>query len=116
MICSICSERYALAEPITDKSGLQRPMCVQCAAKNSKPKRFPRGTQNGSRRPQNDFADDERAQLGRELEVQSARAEQLARLLTEMMRMFPELRTSLSTAPQQALLREVRAVLVEVGK
>ena len=114
--CSICRIRYALAQPQPDKTGLAVFMCIECAATNCRPRSFPSGTSPGAPGfAQSDFLDDERSALTRELELRTAQAERLVEVLRNLLVSFPELRTSLSSAPQQQVLREARALLAEVG-
>ena len=49
------------------------------------------------------------------LQVAQAKADRAIAMLRVLLLAFPELSTSLSSAPQQAVLREVRAILAEVG-
>lgn len=115
MTCTLCLQRYALSAPVIDEWGNKRSMCIQCAAEHGRPSKFPEGTQNSPRMPKTDFADDERSAVGREAELRAAQVQALAKMLRMLLETFPELRTSLTTAPQQALLREARALLAEVG-
>lgn len=117
MTCTQCRLAYALATPVTDKAGNERFMCVSCAAAQaSTPRRFPEGTQPSPRMPaRNDFVDDERGGMARALEIRTAQAGALAAMLQAVLSAFPELRTGLSSAEQQAVLREARALLAEVG-
>ena len=115
MTCSLCANAYALSSPVVDKAGNKRAMCIQCAAEQGKPSAFPEGTQPSSGVRRTDFVDDERSQLGRDLEMAAAQRDALAGALSRLLRAFPELGTGLSSAPQQRVLREARALLAEVG-
>lgn len=116
MNCVVCKQRYALAEPVTDKTGLVQPMCIECAAHHAKPAKFPEGTQRSGRLPHNDFANDERSAITRLLELHTAERDRLAHCLAEVLRMFRRvLAEGHSTAEQQQVLRDARAALEEVG-
>lgn len=106
MTCSQCNIRYATT--LSSISGAA--LCSTCA--EARPDKWPEGTHPGSAKNPVVVANENQARL---LEVRTAQAARLAALLEAMMITFPELRTSLTTAPQQALLREVRAALAEAG-
>lgn len=116
MNCLLCKTRYAMAEHVPDATGLLKPMCIECAAQHGRPKQFPEGTQRTgvvvTGAPRVDFAQHEHARL---LELHTAQRDSLANMLYAVLAAFPELRTSLSTATQQQVLREARALLAEVG-
>jgi hypothetical protein len=118
MTCQLCAVRYALAHPVQVASGERLLLCIACAAQLAvPPRRFPEGTQRTDRmqhvQPANDFIDHERETLAREVEVAQGRAAVLAMMLRRMVDAFPELNYGLTSAAQQQVLRDVRAVLEE---
>lgn len=114
MTCDICSHRYALSEPVQDRAGQFKRMCHACAVINGKPTAFAEGTQRTKLKP-SEFTDNERDNTMRLLELHTAQRDRLAHMLAELLQLFPELRSGLTTAPQQQTLREARALLAECG-
>lgn len=109
MNCQLCDVRYALVDPQRTATGERLFMCLACAAQQPvAPRRFPEGTQRT-----NVQRELERETLAREVEVAQGRAAVLAMMLQRMVDAFPELRYGLTSAAQQQVLRDVRAVLEE---
>ena len=111
MICSVCSIDAPSYTMRPDKTGLLQPICLDCF-EPTRPHAFPDGTHPGNR-PVTDFADHEAPRL---LEKVQAERDALHEALSSLLRAFPELRTGLTSATQQSVLRQARAVLEEVGK
>lgn len=115
--CQRCDQRYAMAQPVTDRTGLVQWMCVDCAAKDARPTRFPEGTLSPAPDalscpvPRPDESD--RAELVHQVELAQGKAEVLRMMLARMVDAFPELQKSYITATQQQVLRDVRATLEE---
>jgi hypothetical protein len=109
MTCQLCEVRYALVDPQRTATGERLFMCLACAAQQPVlPRRFTEGTQRT-----NVQRELERETLTREVEVAQGRAAVLAMMLRRMVDAFPELSWGLTSAAQQQVLRDVRAVLEE---
>ncbi len=110
MTCELCRIESSV-QYYPDVSGLLRQLCEACRSMEAL--RIADGSHNGARRVPTLPANENSARL---VETAQARAERAVELLAMMVRAFPELRTSLSSEPQQAVLREVRALLAEEGR
>lgn len=114
MTCQICHERYALVDPQRTVTGERLFMCLACAAQQPvPPRRFPEGTQRTNVQRELEREGLVVESLAREVEVAQGRAAVLRMMLQRMVDAFPELRAGLTSAAQQQVLRDVRAVLEE---
>lgn len=118
LTCQLCERRCALVEPqFHAASGERKFMCIACAAQQPVPPgTFPEGTQRTTFvtvRPANDIGENERANFARIAEEAQGRAALYEMMLRRLYYTFPELRTGLTNAVQQQVLRDVRAVLEE---
>lgn len=108
MNCDVCYERYAMSTPIMLRDGLIKRVCIACAAQHAEPMPTAQGTQPGPRMTASN------ENIARLVEERTAQRDALAGVLVEVMRLFRrELGNGYSTAEQQLVLRQARALLEE---